>query len=47
MPFIAADTHPDHDMTVTFRRVNANAFAKGFCEILIVARELKLLKLGM
>ena len=30
--FIAADTHPDHDTIATFRRVNANAFARGFCE---------------
>jgi transposase len=45
--FIAADTHPDHDTIATFRRENAEAFAAAFAQVLLLARELKLLKLGM
>jgi len=44
--FIAADTHPDHDTIAKFRRDNANAFQAGFAHILLLARELKLLKVG-
>lgn len=45
--FIAADTHPDHDTIATFRRENLEAFAVAFHQVLMLARELKLLKLGM
>jgi len=45
--FIAADTHPDHDTIATFRRENAEAFAAAFAQVLLLAKELKLLKLGM
>lgn len=45
--FIAADTHPDHDTIATFRRENAEAFAAAFAEVVLLAQELKLLKLGM
>lgn len=45
--FIAADTHPDHDTIAAFRRGNAEAFAVAFAHILEMARELKLLSVGM
>lgn len=45
--FIAADQHPDHDTIATFRRENAEAVAAAFAEVLVLARELGLLKLGM
>ncbi len=45
--FIAADRHPDHDTIAAFRRENAEAFAQAFAQVLLLARELKLLKLGM
>jgi len=45
--FIAADTHPDHDTIAAFRRDNAEAFAAAFAQVLLLAQELGLLKLGM
>lgn len=45
--FIAADTHPDHDTIATFRRENLDAFTLAFAQVLLMARELKLLRLGM
>lgn len=45
--FVAADQHPDHDTIATFRRANAPAIAVAFAEVLLVARELGLLQLGM
>src|SRR3546814_16308191 len=45
--FVAADQHPDHDTIASFRRENADAIAAAFAEVLLLARELGLLKLGM
>lgn len=45
--FIAADTHPDHDTIATFRRTNKVAFEAAFLEVLLLARESGLLRLGM
>jgi transposase len=45
--FNAADTHPDHDTIAAFRRENLEAFGIAFAQVLEMARELKLLKLGM
>ena len=45
--FIAADTHPDHDTIATFRRENLEAFTMAFHQVLLLAGELGLLKLGM
>lgn len=45
--FIAADTHPDHDTIAAFRRENLEAFTITFHQVLLLAKELKLLKLGM
>jgi len=44
--YLTADLHPDHDSICTFRRRNLQAIATAFVEVLELARELKLLKLG-
>ena len=44
--FIAANTHPDHDTIATFRRANKAAFEAAFLDVLLLARESGLLKLG-
>lgn len=43
---IMANTHPDHDTIATFRRVNGEAFEAAFLQILLLAQEVGLLKLG-
>lgn len=45
--FVAADQHPDHDTIATFRQENAAAIAEAFLQVLLLGRELGLLKLGM
>jgi len=45
--FIAANTHPDHDTIAKFRRENAAAFQAAFAKILLLAKELNILKVGM
>ena len=45
--FVAANTHPDHDTICKFRRENAEAVSESFLQVLLLARELKLLKVGM
>lgn len=44
--FIAANTHPDHDTIATFRRANKAAFEAAFLEVLLLAREMGVLRLG-
>jgi transposase len=44
--FIAANTHPDHDTIAAFRRVNRAAFEAAFLQVLLLAREMGLLRLG-
>lgn len=44
--FIAANTHPDHDTIATFRRVNRVGFEAAFLQVLLLARESGLLRLG-
>jgi transposase len=44
--YLTADTHPDHDTICAFRRNNLEAIARAFVEVLELAQELKLLKLG-
>jgi transposase len=44
--YLSADQHPDHDSICTFRRRNLEAIAAAFVDVLELARELKLLKLG-
>ena len=44
--FLTANTHPDHDTICKFRRDNLAAFQAAFVDVLELATELKLLKLG-
>jgi transposase len=44
--FIAANTHPDHDTIASFRRANRQAFEAAFLQVLLLARESGLLRLG-
>ena len=44
--FIAADTHPGHDTIATFRKRFLNQLKPLFLQILMMAREMGLLKLG-
>ena len=45
--FVAADNHPDHDMIASFRRENLAAVAASFLQVLLLAKELKLVKVGV
>ena len=44
--FVAANRHPDHDTIAKFRRENFAAVANCFLQVLLLAKELKLLRLG-
>lgn len=44
--FIAANQHPDHDTIATFRRRNTDAFTAAFEQVLMLASEAGLLKVG-
>lgn len=44
--YLCADTHPDHDTICKFRRENVEAISACFVQVLQLARELKLLKVG-
>ncbi len=44
--YLCADTHPDHDTICKFRRENFEAVSEAFLQVLLLARELKLLKVG-
>jgi transposase len=44
--FVAANTHPDHDTIVTFRRENKAAIEAAFLQVLLLAKETGLLKVG-
>ncbi|MGB7903401.1 MAG: IS1182 family transposase [Steroidobacteraceae bacterium] len=44
--YIAADTHPDHDTLATFRRRFLDELNDLFVQVLELAKEMKLLKLG-
>lgn len=44
--YLTGDTHPDHDTIAKFRRDNFDAIAESFVQVLELAQELKLLKLG-
>jgi len=43
---VAASTHPDHDTLATFRRRFLEEVEALFVQVLLLAREMKLLKLG-
>ena len=44
--FVAANTHPDHDTLASFRRRFLKEVEGLFVQVLVLAREMKLLKLG-
>ncbi len=44
---MAANAHPDHDTIATFRRENLAAFAESFLQVLLLAKELRLVKVGL
>ena len=44
--YLAAGTHPDHDTLATFRRRFLGEFSELFVQVLELAQEMKLLKLG-
>lgn len=44
--FVAANTHPDHDTLATFRRRFLKEIEALFVQVLVLAREMKLLRLG-
>ena len=46
MRYVASNCHPDHDTICAFRRNNFEAVAKAFEQILLMAKELKLLRAG-
>jgi transposase len=45
--FVAANRQPDHDTIATFRRENFAAVAESFLQVLLLAKELKLVKVGV
>lgn len=45
--FVSANVHPDHDTIARFRRENFTAVAESFLQVLLLAKELKLLKVGV
>ena len=44
--FVAANLHPDHDTIARFRRENFDAVSESFLQVLLLAKELKLLRAG-
>lgn len=44
--YLTGDTHPDHDTLCKFRRENEVALKEAFLQVLLLAKELKLLKVG-
>jgi transposase len=44
--YICANQHPDHDTICTFRVRNRAAISEAFLRILVLAKEMKILKLG-
>ena len=44
--YLTADRHPDHDTIAKFRRENQEAFSVCFLQVLLLAQELKLLRVG-
>lgn len=45
--YLTANTHPDHDTICKFRRENLSAVSESFVEVLLMAKELKLLQVGL
>lgn len=44
--YVAANLHPDHDTIAAFRRANRAAFEAAFLQVLLLAKESGLLRLG-
>ena len=44
--YVASNCHPDHDTICAFRRTNFEAVAEAFEQVLLLAKELKLLRVG-
>jgi len=44
--FLTGDTHPDHDTICAFRRANFEAVAEAFLQVLQLARQVGVLKVG-
>ena len=44
--YVTANTHPDHDTVCKFRRENVAAVQESFVQVLLLAKELKLLRVG-
>ena len=44
--YVTANTHPDHDTICKFRRENLAAVHESFVQVLLLAKELKLLRVG-
>jgi transposase len=44
--YLSGDTHPDHDTICAFRRQNAEVLKQALLEVLRLAKEMKLLKVG-
>ena len=44
--YVASNCQPDHDTICAFRRNNFEAVAKAFEQVLLLAKELKLLRVG-
>ena len=44
--YLTADTHPDHDTINSFRKNNDAAIREAFRQLLLLARQMKLLKVG-
>jgi transposase len=44
--FVAANLHPDHDTIASFRRAHKAAFEAAFLQVLLLARESGLLRIG-
>jgi transposase len=44
--YLCANRHPDHDTICKFRRENFEAFSEAFLQVLLMAKELRLLKVG-
>ena len=45
--YLTADTHPDHDTICKFRRENLAAVSESFVQVLLMAKELQLLRVGL
>lgn len=44
--YLTGNTHPDHDTICSFRRKNFRAVSRAFLEVLKLAKEMKVLKVG-